>query len=511
MNDKNNSPASPKLSFAHSPSSSPPLLSSPANDSDVRPEDKEKVPLKSKIKNILTRFFKGRTPKQDLERRNILKDPAQAAEEQRRKLQTRKELQNRLSTRLSRSTLQHIGILEPEPQSPESAADYSNTTLSSTLSPHQKPMPWYYGTNMKRRLKRTASQIRQFKLKRGGGTGNNVSNCSSSEQTAQSSSRKSKKKRILRQAPAAGATLRGVRQRSVSMPDLHSYLQKAGVNMKETEKRDDNTQFGVALEHVALRSATVALPHQTQSVQVRVPCLVDECVQYLQTGERLKTEGLFRVSGDYANIDRLRAEWAATMQSTPGTVATSSVSASASTTSVSSSSSGPMTATAPSLLIQRCDNIHTVCGLLKAFLRELPEPVLTFERYSAFTHAVESAGLSVECTPSASICTVLTSNSPSVLPSNASSSSSPVATTPSTTAPTVPLDETLSTVANLISDLPTLHQHLLLYLMSFLLQVTLKSAFNRMDIRNVSSGKKPCSTSNQSKSKSFNAKRDKIN
>eukprot|EP00033_Pygsuia_biforma_P004477 GCRY01004911.1.p1 GENE.GCRY01004911.1~~GCRY01004911.1.p1 ORF type:complete len:314 (+),score=49.33 GCRY01004911.1:250-1191(+) len=83
-----------------------------------------------------------------------------------------------------------------------------------------------------------------------------------------------------------------------------------------------------------------------------IPQIVIDCIEYLKCQD-LETEGLFRISGNMADIKRLKEKY-----DKGGNVD-----------------------------LKKEDNIHNVTGLLKMYFRELPDPLLTFECYDMFIAA----------------------------------------------------------------------------------------------------------------------------
>eukprot|EP00128_Syssomonas_multiformis_P012714 Colp12_sorted_trinity150504_noHs@29992 len=89
-----------------------------------------------------------------------------------------------------------------------------------------------------------------------------------------------------------------------------------------------------------------------------VPRIVTVCIQGIER-MGLDEEGLYRVPGQTALITKLK-EKLNTKQSWAG--------------------------------IERCNFVHTLCGLLKCFFRELPEPVFPFNAYEGLMNALGIAG-----------------------------------------------------------------------------------------------------------------------
>eukprot|EP01103_Thecamoeba_quadrilineata_P010437 TRINITY_DN2254_c0_g1_i1.p1 TRINITY_DN2254_c0_g1~~TRINITY_DN2254_c0_g1_i1.p1 ORF type:complete len:479 (+),score=102.55 TRINITY_DN2254_c0_g1_i1:39-1475(+) len=80
-----------------------------------------------------------------------------------------------------------------------------------------------------------------------------------------------------------------------------------------------------------------------------IPLVVHQMTAYLEE-HSLDTEGIFRISGDAEEIERIKQ----------------------------------LCDAGKGLLLNQCKNEHTVAALLKGFFRELPEPLLTYELYSLF-------------------------------------------------------------------------------------------------------------------------------
>jgi len=108
--------------------------------------------------------------------------------------------------------------------------------------------------------------------------------------------------------------------------------------------------FGVPLKELLGRG----LPGTKK--RLAVPPIITKVVSYLdQRG--LETEGIFRLSGSVNTIEALR----------------------------------DMFDIGEEVDLQTCEDPHTVAGLLKSFMRELPEPLLTWELYDSFTNACRGA------------------------------------------------------------------------------------------------------------------------
>eukprot|EP01088_Endostelium_zonatum_P013447 TRINITY_DN28015_c0_g1_i1.p1 TRINITY_DN28015_c0_g1~~TRINITY_DN28015_c0_g1_i1.p1 ORF type:complete len:356 (+),score=73.08 TRINITY_DN28015_c0_g1_i1:103-1170(+) len=102
--------------------------------------------------------------------------------------------------------------------------------------------------------------------------------------------------------------------------------------------------FGVPLNKLSRRSPD--LPPD-------VPLIVQMCVNFLMTkDERLRTEGLFRISGSSSKIEQLKNQFD--------------------------------THNYPSLNELEITDTHAISGLLKLYFRSLPEPLLTYDLYPCF-------------------------------------------------------------------------------------------------------------------------------
>lgn len=91
------------------------------------------------------------------------------------------------------------------------------------------------------------------------------------------------------------------------------------------------------------------------SERPRVPPLVVECISEIER-RGLKERGLFRVPGGDRALKELRERFAAGKTS---------------------------------LSLGKVEDVHVVCGLLKDFLRKLPEPLVTFRLHPRFMEAAE--------------------------------------------------------------------------------------------------------------------------
>jgi len=158
--------------------------------------------------------------------------------------------------------------------------------------------------------------------------------------------------------------------------------------------------FGAALNDVYKDDALIVT---VEGLNVRVPLLVHLCVEYLRNVITL--EGLFRVSGTWGEINRLKASF----------------------------ESGEL----PDF--QKVDNPHSISSLLDAYLRQLPDPLLTTALYDDF----------IRC---GSI-------------------------------PDIP--ERIKAVSVVIKQLPKAHFAVLKYLLPFFKDITTHVSKNKMDARNL--------------------------
>ncbi len=111
--------------------------------------------------------------------------------------------------------------------------------------------------------------------------------------------------------------------------------------------------FGNALEVVLAREDTSG----------GVPLVVRVLMERLREDDDagLRSEGIFRIPGDSNEMQYLRREINARPSEVRG-------------------------------LVARCDNLHSVAGMLKMFFREIKEPILPFELYDDFLAASAAAG-----------------------------------------------------------------------------------------------------------------------
>lgn len=85
-----------------------------------------------------------------------------------------------------------------------------------------------------------------------------------------------------------------------------------------------------------------------------IPLVLIKCIEYLNNEEVLKQEGLFRKSGNHTQIQDMKQR----------------------------------IDKGEDVDLSKIQDPHTVCGLMKQYLRELPEPLCTFELYDCFIAAI---------------------------------------------------------------------------------------------------------------------------
>eukprot|EP01114_Cavostelium_apophysatum_P014852 TRINITY_DN3948_c0_g1_i1.p1 TRINITY_DN3948_c0_g1~~TRINITY_DN3948_c0_g1_i1.p1 ORF type:complete len:463 (+),score=84.50 TRINITY_DN3948_c0_g1_i1:184-1572(+) len=133
--------------------------------------------------------------------------------------------------------------------------------------------------------------------------------------------------------------------------------------------------------------------------------MFQQCIAFLKANG-LEEEGLFRVSGSFSDIEHLRKAFE-----------------SGKNLEITDTSVG----------------VHAVSSLLKKFLRELPEPLIPFQRQSSFLKALECEER----------------------------------------------EEKLSGILELVKGLPAAHHSILVYLISFLNTLSQKSEINKMGPANI--------------------------
>ncbi|KAL6066863.1 Rho GTPase activating protein 24 [Balamuthia mandrillaris] len=162
-----------------------------------------------------------------------------------------------------------------------------------------------------------------------------------------------------------------------------------------------------------------------------LPSVVEKTVAYLMKNG-LDVEGIFRKSGGMISVQKYRDAFDAGQD--------------------------------PDL--NECGDPHTIAGLLKLYLRTLPEPLMTYALYPDFQQAIESSSWS----------------SPS---SGASMSSSTEAKEAQKEQEAVVDEETLQKFRALIKQLPLINRKLLAFLIAFLCEVAKYSQVNFMHLSNL--------------------------
>eukprot|EP01087_Luapelamoeba_hula_P021364 TRINITY_DN7449_c0_g1_i1.p1 TRINITY_DN7449_c0_g1~~TRINITY_DN7449_c0_g1_i1.p1 ORF type:complete len:282 (-),score=34.97 TRINITY_DN7449_c0_g1_i1:112-957(-) len=124
------------------------------------------------------------------------------------------------------------------------------------------------------------------------------------------------------------------------------------------------------LKHKRRRSASASLsrvlsavtPHGSPqpSVQVQGSMLIDDCIKWLEENQGVQEEGMFRISGEKIIIDNISAKYA---------------------------KGDKVNLTK---LVE--GKHHVVSGLLKQFLRELKEPLLTFDLFDSWMAGYRAEG-----------------------------------------------------------------------------------------------------------------------
>jgi len=152
---------------------------------------------------------------------------------------------------------------------------------------------------------------------------------------------------------------------------------------------------------------SVALEELYQRTKRTIPYIVEKCCDYLREYS-LNTEGVFRISGNARVIQALKLMFNQVDFIDLSTVCKS--------------------------------DVHTVAGLFKLFLRELPEPLFTFKRYPKFIAIFKTKGNQ---------------------------------------------QEKDSNAALLIAELPDSHLYFLKFLIEFLQEVIAHSAVNKMTSNNL--------------------------
>ena len=135
-----------------------------------------------------------------------------------------------------------------------------------------------------------------------------------------------------------------------------------------------STVFGVPLEEISARYDTSGFGGSLPII----PPLIRLSIEYLME-KGLHVGGIFRIAGSVKRIEALRRAWEKMDQEYVSSSAASAASGSmgAGGGGVGERSSGPELDFSPY-------NVHDVAAVLKQFLRDLPDPLLSFKLYRAF-------------------------------------------------------------------------------------------------------------------------------
>lgn len=199
-----------------------------------------------------------------------------------------------------------------------------------------------------------------------------------------------------------------------------------GVASAPASPRAPARAFGLPLEELAAPA---------RGGDGRVPRLFCALAAHLGRPALLRTDGLFRVSADVARVRSLRLRL----------------------------NSGEHEGAVLAELEAAGGEPHVAAALLKAFLRELPEPLCTFELYDAFVEAGSR-------------------NRPMLAAGGAAPAA--IAATDSSEARRAEL-QTLAEIRLLVSRLPIAHQELLLQTCALLAAVAAEHVHNRMPARSL--------------------------
>ncbi|KAJ3107652.1 hypothetical protein HDU97_003646 [Phlyctochytrium planicorne] len=196
---------------------------------------------------------------------------------------------------------------------------------------------------------------------------------------------------------------------------------------KDGERRSTNSQdypsiFGMPLEEVLERT-------RQDYLELNVPPIVYRCVEYINSAF-LDEVGLYRVSGSSTEVNQLKS-----LFNIGGDVD----------------------------LFELKSDPNAVCSVLKAFLRELPEPVLTNKLANEF----QALYPSLEESPT---------TTPAVSPTHTTKPELPTSPIPS---------QLLSDIRSLTFKLPRSHCELLRFLLAHLDQVQQHASTNKMSISNL--------------------------
>lgn len=174
-----------------------------------------------------------------------------------------------------------------------------------------------------------------------------------------SKSKSSKKPNTSRLKPARQPSKRSKSPRAAESSDGPATARRSGDGPQTVELQplakadtDEHKLFGVALEKVIERQ-------KSEHPDLEIPLFFHLAGKLIQAqGANLK--GIFRIRGKLKDVKALRGMLDA----------------------------GDMSA----MENTEMTNIHTVCALLKAFMRELPVPLLTFQNYDSFLACADCAG-----------------------------------------------------------------------------------------------------------------------
>jgi len=136
---------------------------------------------------------------------------------------------------------------------------------------------------------------------------------------------------------------------------LHDELQQGLLKFSQKLKRNPNAPASSMDKLKFWKNKGTAAP-QLNRFSHTVPKLVDEVLNYLELKMAFKEEGFFRVSGDLKEIWEIKKKYE---QNKP-------------------------------VMLSKY-NIHTVGGSLKQYLRDLQDPLFTFDLYDCFVAAVRIA------------------------------------------------------------------------------------------------------------------------
>jgi len=129
----------------------------------------------------------------------------------------------------------------------------------------------------------------------------------------------------------------GVYQISGKANEIEEWIEKFNDYLPSRARR--NPTFGKPIQEITARE------------NASVPTIVTQILEYVEANGGLDTEGLFRISGDVRELGALKELF-------------------------DNSSDRDLSKY----------NIHALCGVLKLWLRELPEPLLSFELYDKIVH-----------------------------------------------------------------------------------------------------------------------------